>query len=236
MKEERFSRTARLLGDAAIEKLNGTHVLLFGVGGVGGYVLEALVRAGVGEITVVDADTVSESNINRQILATVDTVGQKKTRVAAARARSINPAIKLNEVPSFVEEYTADDLIMCIKPDYIVDAIDTVSAKVGIIRSAIERGIPIVSSMGTGNKIDPTKLQITDISKTSICPLARAMRTRLRQAGIKHLDVLFSTEVPLIPLESEEEHGRHLPASTPFVPAAAGLVIAAHVVKKILKI
>lgn len=236
MTNERFSRTARLLGDAAIEKLQKTHILLFGVGGVGGYVLEALVRAGIGEITVVDADTVSESNLNRQILATTETVGQKKTAVAAARAYSINPDVRVHEVFTFVEEDTAAALILDTRPDYIVDAIDTVSAKVGIIRAAKEQGIPILSSMGTGNKLDPTKLTVTDISKTSICPLARAMRTRLRREGITHLDVLFSTELPLEPLEKEEENGRHLPASTPFVPAAAGLVIASHVVRKILEI
>lgn len=236
MVSERFSRTARLLGDAAIEKLQNTHVLLFGVGGVGGYVLEALVRAGVGEITVVDADTVSESNINRQILATTDTVGQEKTAVAAARARAINPDVRVHEICRFVEEDTAAALIADVSPDYIVDAIDTVSAKVGIIRAASKSGIPIISSMGTGNKLDPTKLTVTDIAKTSICPLARAMRTRLRREGILHLDVLFSSEVPLVPLESEQEHGRHLPASTPFVPAAGGLAIASHVVRKILNI
>lgn len=236
MVHERFSRTARLLGDAAIEKLHNTHVLLFGVGGVGGYVLEALVRAGIGEITVVDADAVSESNLNRQILATTDTVGELKTAVAAARARAINPDIRIREIPVFVEEGGAAALIAEVAPDYIVDAIDTVSAKVGIIRAATASDIPIISSMGTGNKLDPTKLTVTDISKTSICPLARAMRTRLRREGILHLDVLFSTELPLTPLESEEENGRHLPASTPFVPAAAGLVIASHVVRKILEI
>lgn len=236
MIQERFSRTARLLGDAAIEKLHNTHILLFGVGGVGGYVLEALVRAGVGEITVVDADTVSESNINRQILATTDTVGKLKTAVAAARARAINPDVRVHELPVFVEEGSAAALIKEAAPDYIVDAIDTVAAKVGIIRAAKEMNIPILSSMGTGNKLDPTKLTVTDIAKTSVCPLARAMRTRLRREGIAHLDVLFSTELPLTPLENEEENGRHLPASTPFVPAAAGLVIAAHVVRKILEI
>lgn len=236
MAHERFSRTARLLGDAAIEKLQKTHILLFGVGGVGGYVLEALVRAGIGEITVVDADTVSESNLNRQILATIDTIGQEKTAVAAARAGSINPDVRVHELPIFVEEDTAAALIERVAPDYIVDAIDTVSAKVGIIRAAKEMGIPIISSMGTGNKLDPTKLTVTDLSKTSICPLARAMRTRLRREGITHLDVLFSTELPIDPLEKEEENGRHLPASTPFVPAAAGLVIASHVVRKILEI
>ena len=236
MAQERFSRTARLLGDAAIEKLQNTHILLFGVGGVGGYVLEALVRAGVGKITVVDADTVSESNLNRQILATTETVGQPKTAAAAARARAINPDVIIAELPVFVEEETAAALIETAAPDYIVDAIDTVSAKVGIIRVAKAQGIPIISSMGTGNKLDPTKLTVTDISKTSICPLARAMRTRLRREGIAHLDVLFSTELPLTPLESEEQNGRHLPASTPFVPAAAGLVIAAHVTRKILQI
>lgn len=236
MAQERFSRTARLLGDAAIEKLQSTHILLFGVGGVGGYVLEALVRAGVGEITVVDADTVSESNLNRQILATTETVGQAKTAAAAARARAINPDVRVHEIFSFVEEGSAEAMIRGVAPDYIVDAIDTVSAKVGIIRAAKAQGIPIISSMGTGNKLDPTKLTVTDISKTSICPLARAMRTRLRREGIAHLDVLFSTELPLTPLESEEQNGRHLPASTPFVPAAAGLVIAAHVTRKILQI
>lgn len=236
MVNERFSRTARLLGDAAIEKLLDTHVLLFGVGGVGGYVLEALVRVGVGEITVVDADTISESNLNRQILAITETIGEAKTAIAAARARAINPDVRVHEISCFVEEDTAAALIERVAPDYIVDAIDTVSAKVGIIRAAKEMGIPIISSMGTGNKLDPTKLTITDISKTSICPLARAMRTRLRREGILHLDVLFSNEIPLVPLRSEEENGRHLPASSPFVPAAGGLAIASHVVRKILNI
>lgn len=231
MTEERFSRTAMLLGEGAIERLRYARVMLFGLGGVGGYAAEALARAGVGHLFFCDFDTVSVSNINRQILALDSTVGQKKTAVAAMRAKDINPAIEVVEADLFVDEHNALDLIAAFRPDYIIDAIDAVPSKIALIAAAKTLSVPIISCMGTGNKLDPEKLTVADISKTHTCPLARAVRTRLRAIGIHHADVLFSTEKPLTPQGGEE--GKSVPASVSFVPSVAGLMLGGYVIRRL---
>ncbi len=233
MKNERISRTAMLLGDEAVLKLKNSRVLLFGLGGVGGYTLEALARAGVGELHLVDADRVSESNINRQILALGSTVGQEKTAAAAARVADINPEARVYTYPRFVSEEEAAAMVADLSPDYVIDAIDTVSAKIGIIRAAKEQNIPVISCMGTGNKLDPAALQIADIAKTHTCPLARSVRARLRAVGIVHVDVLFSAEKPVPPRERVEEDGRVIPATVSYVPAVAGLLLGGYVIRRL---
>lgn len=230
---EKFIRTRQLLGDEAMKKLSASCVAVFGLGGVGGYAVEALVRSGVGELVLVDFDTISESNINRQILATCDTVGKKKTAVAEIRAKSINPDVHIHVVDEFVSEQNLGDILSLCKIDYIVDAIDTVTSKIALIKASSEQGIPVVSSMGTGNKLCPEMLCITDIKKTHTCPLARVMRKKLAECGIRSLDVLFSPEQPIKPTHTETENGRHPPASVSFVPSVAGLMIGGFVVKKL---
>ena len=227
--KEQWTRTAMLLGEAAIDRLAAAHVAMFGIGGVGGYAVEALARAGVGRFTLVDADVVSESNINRQIIATYKTVGMKKTAAAAARVREINPDAEILEKDLFFLPETADAIDFTAF-DYVVDAVDTVSAKMELIRRANAAGVPIISAMGTGNKLDPTALVVTDIYKTEGCPLARTVRGLCRREGIKRLRVVYSTEAPKR-VTLPEENGRHAPGSSPFVPAAAGLILAAEVVK-----
>ena len=234
--EERFSRTAMLLGEEAVKKLENSRVLLLGLGGVGGYTLEALARAGVGELYLVDADTVSVSNINRQILADDTTVGREKTAVAAERVARINPTARVHTVTRFLTEGDAAPLLEEIRPDYVIDAIDTVAAKVDVIRAAKETGIPVISCMGTGNKLAPEKLTIADITKTHTCPLARSMRARLREAGIAHVDVLFSTEAPRTPAVRCEEDGRVIPATISYVPAVAGMMLGGYVIRRLLEI
>lgn len=229
-------RERMLVGDEAVDRLAGSSVLLFGVGGVGSYVLEGLVRAGVGRVAVVDNDTVSETNINRQLIADRTTVGLPKVSVAAERVKAINPECKVDAFRVFADAANAGELIDSAKPDYIVDAIDTVSAKLAIIREAASRGIPVISSMGTGSKLDPTRFRVADISKTHTCPLAKVMRIELRRAGITHCDVLFSDEPPMKTSAASELEGRtsrHIPGSISFVPSAAGLIIAGHVVKRL---
>ena len=233
MIDERFSRAALLLGEDAVLKLHSSRVLLLGLGGVGGYACEALARAGVGELYLVDADTVSVSNINRQILADDSTVGRAKTEVAAERVARINPAARVHTITRFLTEEDAAPLIAEIKPDYIIDAIDTTPTKIGIICAAKAQGVPVISCMGTGNKLAPEKLQIADIAKTHTCPLAKAVRTRLRAAGINHVDVLFSTELPLSPKETVVEDGRQIPASISYVPAVAGLMLGGFVIRRL---
>ena len=193
---ESMERTACLIGEDGVNRLAGKHVALFGVGGVGGYVAEALGRAGVGKLTLIDKDTVSESNINRQIIATYETIGQAKTDVMAARLRSINPDICVECRDCFFLPDTAG-LFDFSGYDYVVDAVDTVTAKLELVKRAMEAGVPIISCMGTGNKLDPSRFEITDISKTSVCPLAKVMRRELRQRGITHLKVLYSKEEPI---------------------------------------
>lgn len=217
---EEFSRTEQLLG--SLDKLNNSHVAVFGVGGVGGYVVEALVRSGVGEITVVDKDTVSPSNINRQIIALHSTVGMSKVEVIKSRALDINPGVKINAFETFFLPDTADQFDFS-KYDYVVDAVDTVSAKIELVLRAKEAGVPIISSMGAGNKLDPTKFQVSDIYKTTVCPLARVMRKELKARGVKSLKVVYSTEQPVIASTP--------PGSVAFVPSVAGLIIAGEVIR-----
>ena len=239
MINERNSRTAALIGADAVFALSSARVALFGIGGVGSYVLEALVRAGVGKFILFDADTVSESNINRQLIADYTTLGEKKTDVARRRIALINPEAEVECCDTFV---TADfvESFDFSGVDFIVDAIDTTSAKIALAVKAERLGIPMIASMGTGNKLDPHAFEITDIYKTSVCPLARVMRTELRKKGVAHLTVLYSKEEPRRPnfvtehAEKGDTPPRVPPASISFVPSAAGLMIAAHVVKKLI--
>ncbi len=228
--QERFIRTERLLGKASMDNLKNAHIAVFGVGGVGGYVVEALVRSGVGAIDVFDNDTVSVSNINRQIIALDSTIGRPKVEVIAERARDINPDIKITEHNCFYSPENADEYDLSVY-SYIVDAIDTVTAKIELIRRAKELNVPIISSMGTGNKLCASMLEVSDIKKTEMCPLARTMRRELKSRGITDLKVVYSKEKPIIP-----EDGDRTPASTAFVPAAAGLIIAGEIIKAIAEI
>lgn len=235
---EKFLRTEMLLGTEALEKLKKSRVAVFGIGGVGGYALEALVRAGVGEIDIIDSDEVAVSNINRQILATAANVGQKKVDVAEARALSINPDIKINKYPIFYLPDTAH-LFDFKNYDYVIDAIDTVSGKMELIKRANEAGVPIICSMGTGNKLDPAAFEVADIYKTSVCPLAKVIRQNCKKAGIKHLKVVYSKELPITPHEIEGAEqkgtaGRVSPASCSFVPPVAGFILAGEVIKDII--
>ena len=227
MIEERFERTAMLLGNKAVKHLQNAHVAVVGLGGVGSYAAEALIRAGIGELTLVDCDTVSVTNINRQLCALTSTVGERKTQVTAHRAADINPEAVLHPLELF---YTPDtrEILFARHYDYVIDAIDTVSAKTDLICTAIERGIPIVSALGTGNKLHAEQLQFADIYQTSVCPLARAMRRELRRHGVTAHTVLYSTEKPQG--TTENEHGRHYPGSVAWVPGCAGLMLAGYVV------
>lgn len=228
--KEQFERTAGMIGEAAVTRLQNARVAVFGIGGVGGYAVEALVRAGVGALDLVDRDTVSESNINRQIIALHSTVGLAKAEVAASRARDINPDVKITVHNTFFLPENADAFDFS-QYDYVVDAVDTVSAKMELVRRANKAGVPIISAMGTGNKLDPTAFRVTDIYKTEGCPLARTVRALCRKEGIKRLKVVFSPEPPKG--QTFAENGRHPPASISFVPAAAGLVIAGAVIKEL---
>ena len=225
---ERFIRTQRLLGDSAMQALKNARVAVFGVGGVGGYVVEALVRSGIGEIDVFDNDTVAESNINRQIIATTATIGQLKVEAVKERAMLINPDIKVNTHNCFYMPDNADEYDLSVY-SYIVDAIDTVTAKIELIKRAKTLDVPIISSMGTGNKLEASSLQVADIKKTEMCPLARTMRRELKNRGITSLKVVYSKEKPITP-----DDGDRTPASVAFVPAAAGLIIAGEVVKDLI--
>lgn len=233
-----FSRTALLLGQENMKKLKNAKVAVFGLGGVGGYVAEALARSGVGALELIDHDTISLTNINRQLLATHSTVGRYKAEVARDRVLDINPDISATARKTFFGPDTAAEFDFS-SYDYVVDAIDTVTGKLALIAAAQEAGVPILSSMGTGNKLDPTRFQITDISKTSVCPLARIMRKECAKRGIRHLKVLFSTEDPIVPLEETTEElpegRRALPGSVAFVPSVAGLIIAGEVIKDLIK-
>lgn len=231
---EMFSRTELLLGQEGLEKLKNSRVAVFGVGGVGGYVAEALARSSVGEIDLVDNDTVSFSNINRQIIATTKTVGQKKTQVMKERILEINPSARVNTFDVFFMPDTAE-LFDFSKYSYVVDAIDTVTGKIALVECAQKAGVPIISSMGAGNKLDPTQFEVTDIYKTSVCPLARVMRTELKKRGIKKLKVVYSKEPALTPLSDGGESGRkRTPGSVSFVPSVAGLIVAGEVIKDII--
>ena len=235
---EQFSRTQILLGEEAMEKLCKARVAVFGIGGVGGYTVEALARCGVGALDLIDSDTVSVSNINRQILATHSTVGRLKVDVAKDRVRDINPNCNVRTYPIFYLPDTASQFDFT-RYDYIVDCIDTVTGKLQLVERAVEAGTPIICSMGTGNKLDPSAFQAADISKTSMCPLARIMRKELKKRGINHLKVVYSQEEALAPAVDEEElkrtGKRQIPGSVSFVPGTAGLILAGEVIKDLIK-
>lgn len=228
-----YERTRMLMGDEAIEKLKKAKVIIFGVGGVGSFTAEAVARAGVGSITLVDNDTVALTNINRQIIALNSTVGRMKTEVMAERIRDINPECSVKCINEFIL-YENINSVLSEKYDYCVDAVDTVTAKLAIIMRCRELDIPVISSMGTGNKLDPTRLEITDIYKTSVCPLAKVMRKELKARGVSKLKVCWSSEEPKTPLESEEiTNKRRTPGSVSFVPSVAGLIIGGEVIKEL---
>ena len=233
---EEFIRTRMLLGNEAMERLEKARVAVFGIGGVGGYTVEALARAGIGQLDLIDSDTVSISNLNRQLLATHSTVGMLKVEAAKARVLDINPRAVVRTYPVFYTPETADDFDFT-RYDYIVDAIDTVTGKLALVERAVAAGTPIICCMGTGNKLDPSRFEVTDISKTSMCPLARVMRKELGKRGIRHLKVVYSQEEALTPTGWEEEAAaigkRQIPGSVSFVPGAAGLILAGEVIRDI---
>lgn len=233
---ERDKRTAMLIGDEALEKLKSSRVAVFGLGGVGGHATDALVRAGVGELDIFDNDTVSESNINRQIIATYETLGEYKTDAFEKRILSINPYCRVTKHTEFVTRESIEELDLS-QYSYVIDAIDTVSAKIALAEKCDKLGIPLISSMGTGNKLDPSKFEITDVYKTSVCPLARVMRSELKKRGVSRLKVLYSREEPIKPLFSDVEEGSKKvpPASISFVPSVAGLLIAKEAVMDLIK-
>lgn len=231
---EEFTRTAYVLGEDAIEKLSGASVAVFGVGGVGGYVCESLARSGIGNIDIFDKDVVSPSNINRQIIALHSTVGLPKVEVMKERILDINPdcSVKTHEVfylPENADEYDLS------KYDYIVDAVDTVSAKLELISRAKALGVKVISAMGAGNKTDPTLFKVADIQKTEGCPLARVMRRELKKRGIGKLKVVYSPEEPIKSPYFDSESGKNLPGSLSFVPSVMGLIISGEVIKDLIK-
>lgn len=229
-----LERTRILIGDTAIENLSNARVAIFGVGGVGGYVAEALARSGVGAIDLYDNDTVSLTNINRQIIALHSTIGRYKTEVMRERILDINPDCKVNAINLFYDKNSAVTINLAIY-DYVIDAIDTVASKLELIKRAKDLGTPIISAMGAGNKLDATAFEISDIQKTSVCPLARVMRRELKNLGINHLKVCYSKEIPLTPLASDEQTSKRVtPGSTAFCPSVMGLIIASEVVKDIV--
>ena len=236
MIHEQFLRTQMLLGTEALEKLQKARVAVFGIGGVGGYTVEALARSGVGQLDLIDSDTVSVSNINRQILATHSTVGMPKVEAAKKRILDINPDCVVRTYQMFYLPETADQFNFT-QYDYIVDAIDTVTGKLQLVQRAVEVGTPIICCMGTGNKLDAAAFEVADISKTTMCPLARIMRKELAKRGVKHLKVVYSKEEALTPTGWEEEAAalgkRQIPGSVAFVPGVAGLILAGEVIKDI---
>ena len=227
-----FSRAELLLGEEALEKLRSARVALFGIGGVGSFAAEALARGGVGHITLVDGDTVSITNINRQLIALHSTVGKEKTAVMAERIADISPE---TEVETYPVVYGAENrnLLDFSTYDYVIDAIDTVTSKLILIEEAKKAGVPVISCMGTGNKFHPERFEVTDISKTSVCPLAKVMRKELKVRGIKNVKVVYSKEEPQKPAESKETGKRQIPGSVSFVPPVAGLLLAGEVVRHI---
>ena len=230
-----FSRTELLLGADGMDKLKKAHVAVFGVGGVGGYAVEALARSGVGALTLIDSDTVSLTNINRQIIALHSTVGLPKVEVAAARVRDINPECRVTTVQAMYLPQNAEEFDFS-QYDYIVDAIDTVSGKLSLAVKAQEAGVPLIAAMGAGNKLDPTAFEVADIYETTECPLARIMRKELRKRGVRALKVVYSREPALVPQgeadQEEKPQGRRsIPGSVAFVPSVAGLILAGEVIK-----
>lgn len=233
--EDQFSRTEMLLGEEGLRRLSRARVAVFGVGGVGGYAVEALARSGVGALDLIDSDRVSLSNLNRQIIALHSTVGQYKVDAAAARVKDINPACAVESYRVFYTEETRAQFDFT-RYDYVIDAIDTVTGKLALVMQAQEASVPIISSMGAGNKLDPTAFEVADIYKTAVCPLARVMRRELKKRGVRHLKVVYSREPPRTPAEeaADPESGRRVPGSIAFVPSAAGLILAGEVVRDLL--
>lgn len=231
--KEQYTRTALLFGEEAIDKLKAARVAVFGIGGVGGAAVEALARAGIGSLDLIDCDKVSESNINRQIVALHSTVGMDKTHAATRRIADIDPDIKVVCHDIFFLPENAHEFDFS-KYDYIIDAIDTVSGKLSIIEGAKNAGVPVISSMGTGNKVDPSRLCVIDIYKTSVCPLAKVMRRELKARGIKKLKVVWSDEEPRKTSAPGDAHRRAVPASCSFVPPVAGYILAGEVIRDIL--
>lgn len=224
-----YERTESLIGSENIEKLRKSHVAVFGVGGVGSFVIEGLIRAGVGVITVIDGDKVVESNINRQLIATTKTLNIPKVNVIEERAKDINPEIEIHTIYDFYIPENRDKFFM-YEYDYVVDAIDSVTNKVDLIKNCYDKKIPIISSMGTANKLNPKMFEIADINKTSVCPLAKVIRKKMKELGVTKLKVLYSKELPLKPIDSNVKLG-----SVSFVPSVAGLIIAGEVVSDIIK-
>lgn len=236
--DNQFLRTQLLLGEKAMEKLKNSRVAVFGIGGVGGYVCESLVRSGIGAMDLIDCDTVSVTNLNRQIIATRKTIGKYKVDVMKERILEINPDVRVNVhrcffLPENALEFPFDEY------DYVVDAVDTVTAKIEIIMRAKENNVPVISSMGAGNKLDASMFRVEDIYKTKVCPLAKVMRHELKKRGVKKLKVVYSEEYPIKPSGADEEQScikkRVLPGSVAFVPSAAGLIIGGEVVKDLIK-
>lgn len=232
--KEEWSRTARMYGEGAVEKLAASRIAVFGVGGVGGFACEALARAGIGSIDIFDKDTVSLSNINRQIIALHSTVGKSKVEIMKERIEDINPDCNVNAYNVFYLPQNADEYDLSIY-DYVIDAVDTVSAKLEIVSRAYRLGVPVISAMGAGNKTDPTLFKVADIKDTSVCPLARVMRRELKARGINKLKVVYSTEPAACVGEFDSESGKTSPGSISFVPSVMGLIIAGEVVKDIIK-
>lgn len=235
-----FSRTELLFGSAAMEKLRASRVAVFGIGGVGGYAVEALARSGVGALDIVDNDTVCPSNINRQIIATHKTIGRYKVDVAAERIAEINPECKVTKYKTFYLPETECEFDFT-KFDYIIDAIDTVTGKLAIVENADKCDVPVISAMGAGNKVDPTAFEVADIYQTSVCPLAKVMRRELKKRGIEKLKVVYSKEEPIMPKENAQEQTEDLettqrltPGSNAFVPSVVGLIIAGEVIKDLI--
>lgn len=228
-----FSRTEMLIGSDAMNRLSKCRVAVFGIGGVGGHVVEALVRSGIGAIDLIDNDKVSLTNINRQIIALHSTVGKDKTEVMKERIFDINPECKVTEHKCFYLPENSNEFDFK-QYDYIVDAVDTVTAKIELVMQAGQAGVPIISSMGTGNKINPAEFEVADIYKTSVCPLAKVMRHELKKRNVRRLKVVYSKEIPLKPNESEEDNCKA--GSNAFAPAVAGLIIASEVIKDLIKI
>ncbi len=232
MEENQYSRTALMLGEKAVGKLRQSRVAVFGIGGVGGFAAEALARAGVGEIDLIDADKISVSNINRQIIATRKTVGQYKTIAMAERIKDIDETIETKTYELFFDNQTSH-LFDFSAYDYVADAIDSVKSKIEIIKLSKAAGVPVISSMGAGNKLDPTAFEVADISKTSVCPLARAVRCELKKCGIRDVKVVFSKEPP-VNANMPQNGERSTPGSVSFVPSVVGLIMAGEVIKDII--
>ena len=227
-KKERLNRTEMLIGTEALKVIENSHVAVFGIGGVGGSVVEALTRAGIGKLTLVDKDIVDESNINRQVIATYDTIGMDKIEVAKKRVLSICPECTVDVYKQFVLPEQFGDIGDFSRFDYVIDAIDNVSGKIGIIVAAKDAGVPVISAMGAGNKMDPEKFSIDDISKTKVCPLAKIMRKKIRDLGIKGVAALYSTEEPI-------KTGSKTPGSMSYIPPLAGLMIGGYVIQDLIK-